>query len=55
MNKESLHLLNTSDMLNKISEVNRQQQHRKIEYDNADDWEIDLDSRYNEAISILNL
>ena len=52
--KESLQPLNTSDLSDKLlSGVEK----RKIEYDNAKDWEIGLDSLYNEdeVISILNI
>jgi hypothetical protein len=44
-------------MYNKLSSEVNQQKKKSIEYDNAADWEIGLDSRYNEddVISILNI
>ena len=52
--KESVQSLNTSDLSDKhLSGAVK----RKIEYDNAKDWEITLDSLYSEeaVISILNI
>lgn len=54
--EEFLRHLNSKDLSKKLL-LGMENRKRKYEYDNADDWEIGLDSRYteDEIISILNI